>query len=256
MKNIYQSRAVAAPPELPSTAVEGYPSNGSSTGGQLATVPGAYWYYMINEELMNAIIGGGVNPEPTKLNQLDLAIKNQLQKLSEAMEQKMANLSTQLAQQGIPTGFICAAGAVGSYDFWLPCDGKAVSRTSYAKLFSVIGTTYGAGDGATTFNVPDLRGEFLRGLDQGRGVDSGRTVGSRQGDAMRNLKGVHGGHAFKYGDPNKVSGPFKFENVTNGGAGATTNCSVYEMTFDASRQVPTANEFRPRNVAVPYYIHI
>lgn len=250
MKNIYQSRAVAAPPELPSTAVEGYPSNGSSTGGQLATVPGAYWYYMITEELMNAIIGGGVNPEPTKLNQLDLAIKNQLQKLSEAMEQKMADLSTQLAQQGIPTGFICAAGAVGSYDFWLPCDGKAVSRTSYAKLFSVIGTTYGAGDGATTFNVPDLRGEFLRGLDQGRGVDSGRTVGSRQGDAMRNITGQFG--AINYWD---TSGVFTTGNPRGIGGTSGRNPDS-QINFDISRQVPTANEFRPRNVAVPYYIHI
>ena len=53
---------------------------------------------------------------------------------------------------------------------------------TYADLFAVIGTTYGAGDGSTTFNVPETRGEFLRSLDDGRGVDSGRTRGSAQGD--------------------------------------------------------------------------
>lgn len=64
---------------------------------------------------------------------------------------------------------------------WLKCNGAAVSRTAYAALFAVIGTTYGVGDGASTFNLPDLRGEFLRVLDEGRGVDAGRVVGSAQG---------------------------------------------------------------------------
>ena len=54
---------------------------------------------------------------------------------------------------------------------FLKANGAAVSRTTYAKLFAAIGTTFGAGDGATTFNVPDMRGEFVRGLDNGRGVD-------------------------------------------------------------------------------------
>ena len=75
---------------------------------------------------------------------------------------------------------------------WLKCNGAAVSRTVYASLFSAIGTTFGAGDGSTTFNLPDLRGEFVRGWDAGRGVDAGRAAGSAQSDAFqghaRNLK--------------------------------------------------------------------
>lgn len=63
---------------------------------------------------------------------------------------------------------------------WLKCNGAAVSRTTYANLFARIGTTYGAGDGSTTFNLPDLRGETIRGWDDARGVDSGRTFGSWQ----------------------------------------------------------------------------
>ena len=66
---------------------------------------------------------------------------------------------------------------------WLKANGDAVSRTTYANLFAAIGTTYGAGDGSTTFNLPDLRGEFLRSLDDGRGVDTGRTIGSSQAAA-------------------------------------------------------------------------
>lgn len=63
---------------------------------------------------------------------------------------------------------------------WLKANGAAVNRVTYSALFGVIGTTFGAGDGSTTFNLPDYRGEFLRGFDDGRGVDSGRVIGSAQ----------------------------------------------------------------------------
>lgn len=62
---------------------------------------------------------------------------------------------------------------------WLECNGAAISRSApYDKLFLVIGTLYGVGDGTTTFNLPDYRGEFLRGWDHGRGVDPARTLGA------------------------------------------------------------------------------
>lgn len=63
---------------------------------------------------------------------------------------------------------------------WIVRDGRALSRVAYAALFTVLGTRYGAGDGATTFNIPDDRGEFERCADMGRGVDAGRTIGSLQ----------------------------------------------------------------------------
>lgn len=65
-------------------------------------------------------------------------------------------------------------------DGFLKANGAALSRTAYEALFAVLGTTYGSGDGTTTFNLPDLRGEFIRGWDDGRGVDAGRAVGSSQ----------------------------------------------------------------------------
>lgn len=67
---------------------------------------------------------------------------------------------------------------------WLRCDGSAVSRTTYSDLFAAIGTLYGAGDGSTTFNIPDLRGEFIRVFDAGRGVDAGRAFGSAQAQSV------------------------------------------------------------------------
>ena len=60
---------------------------------------------------------------------------------------------------------------------WLLCDGSAVSRTTYSVLFDVIGTTYGSGDGSTTFNLPDLRGAFPVGADSV--IDVGDTGGEK-----------------------------------------------------------------------------
>ena len=68
---------------------------------------------------------------------------------------------------------------------WLKANGAAVSRTVYANLFAAIGTSAGAGDGVTTFNLPDWRGEFMRGWDDGRGIDAGRTIGSWQADSFK-----------------------------------------------------------------------
>ena len=63
---------------------------------------------------------------------------------------------------------------------WLKANGAAVSRTSYSALFAAIGTTFGAGDGSTTFNLPDDRGHFTRSWDDGAGVDQARAFGSKQ----------------------------------------------------------------------------
>jgi microcystin-dependent protein len=70
---------------------------------------------------------------------------------------------------------------------YLICDGSAVSRTTYDNLFSVVGITFGPGDGSTTFNLPDLRGQFIRGYNDAGGtpgsLDPGRSFGSSQSDA-------------------------------------------------------------------------
>jgi phage-related tail fiber protein len=82
--------------------------------------------------------------------------------------------------QLLPAGTIIYFGANTAPTGYLKANGAAVSRTTYADLFTAIGTTFGVGDGSTTFNVPDGRGEFFRGWDDGRGVDSGRVFGSTQ----------------------------------------------------------------------------
>ena len=79
-----------------------------------------------------------------------------------------------------PAGMVIAFAGNTAPNGFLYCDGSAVSRVTYSNLFSIIGTTYGVGDGTNTFNLPDLRGEFIRGFDDGRGADPARTLGSNQ----------------------------------------------------------------------------
>jgi len=81
-----------------------------------------------------------------------------------------------------PAGSVIYHAANTAPSGFLKADGAAVSRSTYSDLFAAIGETYGAGDGSTTFLVPDLRGEFMRGWDDSRGVDSGRGFGSAQAD--------------------------------------------------------------------------
>lgn len=85
----------------------------------------------------------------------------------------------------VPSGTVLYFAGQTAPAGWLKANGAAVSRTAYATLFAAIGTTYGAGDGRSTFNLPDLRGEFLRGWDDGRGVDAGRVFGLAQAHALQ-----------------------------------------------------------------------
>jgi microcystin-dependent protein len=81
-----------------------------------------------------------------------------------------------------PVGTVLSyAGSTAPTD-WLLCFGQAVSRTTYAGLFAVVGTTYGAGDGSTTFNVPDLRGRVAAGKDDMGGSAAGRLTNTGTGN--------------------------------------------------------------------------
>lgn len=91
----------------------------------------------------------------------------------------------------VPPGMIGTFATLAAPDGWLICDGSPISRTAYPALFTAIGTVWGVGDGTSTFNKPDLRGMFMRGVDLGRGLDPSRTVGSQQ--ASTNLQHSHSG---------------------------------------------------------------
>ena len=115
---------------------------------------------------------------------------------------------------------------------WLKANGAAVSRTTYAALFAAIGTTFGVGDGSTTFGLPDLRGEFVRGWDDGRGVDSGRAFGSGQSDEIKSHS-----HAV---NANNAGGRFT----------STGDSGVYASGYSAVTASTGGAETRPRNIAL------
>ena len=90
----------------------------------------------------------------------------------------------------LPPGFLMPYAATGAPAGWLACDGSAVSRTTYAALFAIIGTTWGVGDGSTTFNLPDLRDRTVIGSSPGSlgsSVPSVRNVGDSGGEEAHTL---------------------------------------------------------------------
>lgn len=211
----YLAGAASSPPAAPTSPSLGHPTTGVP-GLTPATEPGPYWFYQIQEELRNIILSAGMTPDQSSLTQLVDAMKVMFATVSQV---RLFATST------VPTGFLKANGA-------------AVSRTTYAALFAKIGTTFGAGDGSTTFNLPDGRGEFFRGWDDGRGVDAGRSLGSWQGGQMpwhahgtrTNGEGGSSGLTGWLRDNFNGAGPI---NGATEGAGGTDNGS----------------ENRPRNLA-------
>lgn len=120
---------------------------------------------------------------------------------------------------------------------YLECDGSAISRTTYATLFADIGTLYGIGDGATTFNIPDLRGEFIRGWDNGRGVDPARAIATAQADAFES-------HNHQIRDRSDY--PLSGGSVASAAGVGALNSRFSEPTG--------GTETRPRNIAMMYCI--
>ena len=102
--------------------------------------------------------------------------------------QRVAQAIDELLPPSIPTGAIMFFHATTPPEGWLLCNGQGVSRTTYANLFAVIGTKYGAGDGSTTFNLPNLHHRFLEGTtttsEVGSSVQAGlpNITGTEQGD--------------------------------------------------------------------------
>lgn len=163
------------------------------------------------------------------------------------------------------TGFITPVGAVIPYagssppKGWLLCDGSPVSRELYGDLFMAIGTNWGQGDGSSTFNIPDLRGQFLRGVDNGAGKDpeaasrghynngnSGDNVGSFQGDVFKG----HRHPSIEYTDSRFANNGSAIGDPVSGVAlSATTATSNMHLTGQTG-----GSETRPINAYVNYII--
>lgn len=212
------------------------------------------------------------------------AVVDEINTRIEQAEQTLADTIANLGLTGAVLPFPTATPPAG----WLKCNGQAVSRAAYSTLFAVIGTTFGPGNGSTTFNVPDLRGEFVRGLDDSRGVDTGRALGSSQAAQM--LSHNHTGttssdtHSHTFGattssagghthtapraQNNDVGGGgpnFTTANGSNGTTAATNAAGEHTHTVSGGTSSDTHNhtfttstvggaELRVRNVALLYCI--
>lgn len=191
--------------------------------------------------------------------------------------------------EGNMVGMLAFFDLDGPPEGWIRANGAAVSRTVYARLFAKIGTRYGAGDGVTTFNVQDVRGRFIRSLDEGRGLDFGRTRGSLQADEYRShahpassaaagshnhpasssVEGEHT-HQVKEGE---VVGVVGSGEVLSSGDDLTTGVVAYSTTTPAGSHAHTiyvapdgehshlitvnatgGSETRPLNIAFPVYV--
>ena len=175
------------------------------------------------------------------------------------------NLSFVALPQAVPTGSVHMMATTTVPSGYLKCNGAAVSRTTYADLFAIVGTAHGAGDGSSTFNVPDLRGEFVRGWDDSRGVDSGRNFGSAQSDqnqqhnhsASATSSVTDPGHFHDVPYSNSDSGDGVIEESGTGFSGVEpTNSATTGISVSTSVSIGNSggNEARPRNIAMMFVI--
>ena len=191
------------------------------------------------------------------------------------------NLSFQIVA-GVPSGSVFCMAVATVPSGYLECNGNAVSRTTYAALFAIIGTAYGTGNGSSTFNLPDLRGEFVRGFDNGRNADTGRSIASSQGasnashDHSISLSGTTSTKSLT-GNVSRISETFAgagqatgvFSKGGNNDApltpGGPDSSPTGSFNFDASHDHTFSaagtsgsqgSEARPRNVAMMYIIKV
>lgn len=235
--------------------------DGNPYTGALGTPMPAWWVNQIQAELLAVIAASGLSPSSADNAQLLLALRNLFAEPSDlsgfalksdlsglalksdlnglALKSDLSGLALKSDLNGLATqtdlANLLAPGEVSFFaresapNGWLKANGAAVSRTTYANLFAAIGTTFGGGDGSTTFTLPDLRGEFVRGWDDGRWVDAGRAMGSWQGGEIQShthdmtltaysynaLTSNHG-----WGGDDSPHGPYT--NTTSAAGGAET----------------------------------
>lgn len=206
--------------------------------------------------------------------------RNNLEVYSKAyIDGVLANINS------VPTGTVIAFPTSSVPDGYIKCNGATLSEAAYPELFTIIGRTYGGSAASSTFRVPDLRGEFIRGWDDGRGVDSGRAIGSSQSHEIQSHghtgstsnAGTHshsgstdttGAHTHelelnRWGDP-RNNHAYAGSSVSSSSTHFTKSAGshshslsidsggshTHSVTVDSSG----GNETRPRNVAMMYCI--
>ena len=227
-------------------------TRGNPQTGTPATDLDDDYFDMLQEELCSVVEASGASLEKARHDQLLTALRALLLsrknpfgdiKSDGTVKTALENLGLgegSALPVGVPVPWPSATPPTG----WLKCNGAAFSAEEYPELAKVYPTN----------KLPDLRGEFIRGWDDGRGVDAGRQLLSSQGDAIRNIEGfADGGIGMSF---DAIRGAFydagtRTARMPNN---TTTIDKTDDLGFDASRVVPTANENRPRNIAFNYIV--
>ncbi|HCQ0797045.1 TPA: tail fiber protein [Escherichia coli] len=227
-------------------------TRGNPQTGTPATDLDDDYFDMLQEELCSVVEASGASLEKARHDQLLTALRALLLSRKNPFGDIKSDGTVQTALEnlglgegsalpvGVPVPWPSATPPTG----WLKCNGAAFSAEEYPELAKVYPTN----------KLPDLRGEFIRGWDDGRGVDAGRQLLSSQGDAIRNIEGfADGGIGMSF---DAIRGAF-YDAGTRSARMPNNTTDIGktdDLGFDASRVVPTANENRPRNIAFNYIV--
>lgn len=204
--------------------------------------------------LQSNIVTLNVKDDSVVLNKLEPSIRTLLASLSTRMTAAEGALLTVNPQAliGAVLPFVTATAPVG----WLICNGDTIGTTGVVQgipvsnlqsLRTLLGTKFG-----TMGKLPDLRGEFIRGWDNARGIDGGRLLGSLQLDSIQNIVGSFG--LDSKSENLTFSGPFFNQERTNNTGTLGPAGRGIKIGFDSSRAVRVSSETRPRNVSLLYCV--
>ena len=178
----------------------------------------------------------------------DAVNRSQLDEITE----ENSSLLKEVMNTLVKVGDIKASTISENHDNWLLCNGQAVSRSDYADLFALIGINFGEGNGVTTFNVPDYRGKFLRGL----GGDSEEDIYTTQEEGLPNITGNINILLQRHGT-RSADGAFEMTTTSSNGGDYTSVGPQAKFNLDASRssEIYGASEHvTPINQAVNFFI--
>ncbi|EPA9741399.1 phage tail protein [Escherichia coli] len=241
---------------------DGKYTDGSVAGGIAATRLRAAAFNAMQEELAHIVESAGLALDINDMTQVLKAIQkltlSRANPFADIKSDGAAAISTALTNLGLGEGSALPVGVPVPWPSatpptgWLKCNGAVFSAEEYPELAKAYPTN----------KLPDLRGEFIRGWDDGRGIDAGREILSAQGDAIRNITGTFGNGQTEANAAisfNTASGVFVSQSALRNTIGNTTIIpntpnNPHLVNFDASRVVPTASENRPRNIAFNYIV--
>lgn len=236
---------------------DGKYTDGSVAGGIAATRLRAAAFNAMQEELAHIVESAGLALDINDMTQVLKAIQkltlSRANPFADIKSDGAAAISTALTNLGLGEGSALPVGVPVPWPSatpptgWLKCNGAAFSAEEYPELAKVYPTN----------KLPDLRGEFIRGWDDGRNVDSGRALLSQQSDAMQKISGTVTDNSM--GASASGSGAITITGeagITYYASATASSSYIYYKTIgiDSSLVARTANENRPRNIAFNYIV--